>query len=426
MPTSILIRGGRVIDPVSRRDARGDLYLVDGRIAERPAPLPAGTRTISAAGRVVVPALIDLHVHLREPGLEAAETIASGTRAAAAGGFGAVVAMPNTQPPIDTPERLREEIASAVAAGFCDVWPSACLTRGRSGAELAPLAALAAAGAAAFTDDGTTVMSDALMRRAMAEAARLGRTVMDHAQDHDAEQRGVMHEGTASRRLGLPGIPTAAETRIVERDIRLARETGCTLHIQHISSREGAERVRRARAEGLRVTAEVTPHHLALCDEDLAGPDANFKMNPPLRAAADREALLAAVLDGTLTCFATDHAPHTAEAKARGMLHAPFGIVGLETAVGVTYTLLVKSGRMTIERWLRAWTLHPAAVLGREPPSLAPGQPANVTILDLDSPWTVNPARFVSRSHNTPFSGRVLTGRSVCTIYGGNVVFEGE
>jgi dihydroorotase len=268
-------------------------------------------------------------------------------------------------------------------------------------------------------------MNDAVMLAVMRRAAALDRGVMDHAQDHDAERRGVMHEGAASARLGLPGIPADAETRIVERDIRLAVEAGCRLHIQHITGRDALEAVRRARMAGASVTAEVTPHHLALCDEDIRAPDPNFKMNPPLRSAADREALGLGVADGTVTCLATDHAPHTSEAKGRGFLDAPFGVVGLETAVGVTYDHLVRSGRMSALEWVRRWTTGPAAVLGRPSPGLAPGGAANVAVIDIESEWTVDPATFQSRSRNTPFAGCRLRARPVLTLHEGRVVWEG-
>lgn len=414
----------RILDPESGRDETGELVLADGRVAP-PGIVPAGRRIvdIDARGWVAVPAFLDLHVHLREPGGEAAETVESGTRAAAAGGFGLVVSMPNTRPPTDTPARVRQILDLARAAGCCEVGPSACLTRERSGGQVASLAGLAAAGAVAFTDDGGTVMDDAVMQAAMAEAARLGRPVMDHAQDHEAEKRGVMHEGAASRRAGLPGIPSAAEVRIVERDIRLARETGAALHIQHLSAADSVDLIRRARADGLRVSAEATPHHLALCDEDIDPADANFKMNPPLRGAADREALRRAVAEGVITCFATDHAPHPADSKARGFAGAPFGIIGLETAVGVTYTELVVPGRMALREWVRRWTSGPAAVLGRPAPRLAPGAPAHVALLDLTTSWTVDPTRFQSRSRNTPFGGRELKGRAMMTFHAGRRVW---
>jgi dihydroorotase len=419
----IIVAGGRVVDPAAGTDGPGEVWIADGRIAPAGAFPRAEATIIAAAGRLVAPAFVDLHVHLREPGTDAAETIASGTRAAAAGGFQTVVAMPNTTPPLDDPALVRFQIETARAEGFAEVVPSACLTKGRKGAEVADLDALAAAGAGVFTDDGSTVMDDAVMREAMRRAAPLGLAVMDHAQDHDAERRGVMHEGARSRALGLPGIPSGAETRIVERDIRLARETGCRLHIQHISGRDALEAVRKAAGEGVPVTAEVTPHHLDLCDEDIREPDPNYKMNPPLRSARDRRALEDAIVDGSVTCLATDHAPHTAEAKARGFLHGPFGIIGLETAIGVTWERLVRSGRMTALEWVRRWTTGPAAVLRRQAPSLVAGSPARVVVIDVDAAWVVDPSVFLTRSRNTPFAGRTLHARPVTTLRDGRVVW---
>ena len=424
MEPAYALEGGSWMDPVSGSSGERPLWIHEGRVRFNAPPTGTPVQRMEVTGRWIVPGLMDLHVHLREPGNDAAETIRSGTRAAAAGGFNAVVCMPNTRPPLDSPESVAQQISLATEAGYCRVWPSACLTVGRSGKSVAPLAALARAGAAAFTDDGCTVMDDAIMLEAMRQARVLNRVVMDHAQDTNAEARGCMHAGEASVRFGLPGIPSSAEADVIERDIRLSRETGCALHIQHITSREGVEAVRRARAEGLPVTAEVTPHHLALCDTDMPGPDPNWKMNPPLRGAADREALRQAVLDGVVTCLATDHAPHTAESKNQGMRHAPFGIIGLETAVGVTWTELVQSGRMRMLDWLRLWTTGPAAVLGVPAPTLADGAPANITVLDLESPWTVNPSKFLSLSRNTPFAGRTLRGRAVATFLQGRCVFK--
>lgn len=424
MPEPILIRGGRLLDPARGREEVGDLFLLNGRIAPTPASLPCGTRVIEALGQWVVPGLVDLHVHLREPGGEEQETIESGTRAAARGGFTAVAAMPNTTPPMDLPEAIVRFLARARDAALIRVLPVACLTRGRDGRELCDLEALARAGAVAFSDDGTTPADAALMRRAMERARACGRPVLDHAQDPEAERRGgVMHDGPWARRWGLPGIPAEAEVRMIRRDIALAAETGCRIHLQHVSTREGVDLVREARARRLPVTAEATPHHLALCDEDVRPDDARFKVNPPLRSAKDREALREGVADGTLSVLATDHAPHTAWAKARGFREAPFGIVGLETAVGLTYTVLVGGGLMRVGEWLARWTIGPAEVLGLDAPTLAPGAPADVTLLDLDSEWTVDSQEFLSRSRNTPFDGWRLVGRAVCTIHGGRVVW---
>lgn len=415
----IYIRGARIVDPASRRDEVGDLYVRDGRIAETPPSPPPDALLIDGADLTVVPGLIDLHVHLREPGNEDAETVETGSRAAAHGGFTAVVAMPNTNPPTDTRERVAHLRQLGEQAKMTRVIPAGCISIGREGRELAPLAEMARAGALAFTDDGATVASEDLMLEAMARAKDLNLVIMDHAEDADLEKRGVMHEGHWSRHWKLPGIPPEAEIKTVARDIRLAERTGCALHIQHVSARESAGMIRDARKRGLRVSGELTPHHLALTDEDVRPDNANFKMNPPLRSKEDREALIQAVCDGTLQAFATDHAPHTAAAKAKGFADAPPGVVGLETAVGITYTELVARGLMDLPTWVRRWTSGPAGVLGIPEPTLRAGAPADLAVLDLKNEWTVRAEAFCSKSRNTPFEGRRLTGRAILTVFGG-------
>ena len=411
------------MDPVSGDETIRDVWLRGGRILDAPAQQGHADRVFDAAGLVVAPGLVDLHVHLREPGGEEAETIASGTRAACRGGITTLVAMPNTNPPIDSAALVRRSIRAGEAGAGARVLPSACLTRARAGRELADLAALSAAGAVAFTDDGSTVTDEALLERAMCAARELGRPVMDHALDPHIAAGGVMHEGTCSARAGLPGIPSEAETGTVARDIRLARRTGCRVHIQHVSAGRSVDLIRDARQEGLPVSGELTPHHLLLTDADVPTHDPDFKMNPPLRSAEDRAALRQGLADGTLQALATDHAPHCAEHKARGFLRAPFGVVGLETAVGVTYTALVRDGPMSRMEWLRRWTTGPAAILGLAPPSLAAGQPADVVVMDLDAEWTVRRADFVSRSVNTCFDGRRLRGRAVAAFRGARRVW---
>ena len=424
MNKAIYIRGGRLIDPSANTDEVRDLFIKDGVIVETPADVPAGSEVIEAKGLVVVPGLIDVHVHLREPGGEDAETIETGSRAAAHGGFTTIVAMPNTKPPLDTPERVAFVKRRGEEVGLVQVIPSACITAGRDGREVADLKALVEAGAGVFTDDGSTVASDETMKRAMTLAAALNMTIMDHAQDREMEKDGVMHEGEFSKHWKLPGIPSEAEIKVIRRDIDLARRTGCAVHIQHVSTKEGAGLIREARARRLKVSGELTPHHLALTDADIKEGDTNYKMNPPLRSAADRAALVHAIVDGSLQAFATDHAPHTAAAKARGFLQAPFGIIGLETAVGVTYTELVVSGLMDLGAWIHRWTTGPARVLGLPDPGLKPGAPADVTILDLNKTWTVRSREFLSKSRNTPFEGRKLAGRAVRTICRGRTTWQ--
>lgn len=424
MDRPLWIENGRVVDPATGEDARRTLGIRNGVIANTAGEPPPDAEVIDATGLVVSPGFWDVHVHLREPGGEAAETIASGSEAAARGGFTTIVAMPNTTPTIDTPELVEFVLRAGREAGHARVWTTSAITRGRQGRELAPLAECAEAGAIAFTDDGGTVPSTGLMRDAMVEARALDRVIMDHAQDPVLEQQGVMHEGDVSRRLNLPGIPSRAETEIVQRDADLSRETGCAVHIQHVTAGDSIPIIAAAKQMGTRITAELTPHHLALADEDIGSDDANFKMNPPLRTAGDRDALRQGLLDGVLDFLATDHAPHPAERKAEGFLTAPFGILGLETAVGVTHGALVSSGALSLAAWIGRWTAGPARLLGRPPPSLAPGSRADVTLLDLRTSWTVNPADSASKSRNTPFGGRTLTGRAVRTILAGRTTWQ--
>lgn len=423
MSETILLRGGRIIDPARSIDQVADLFIENGRVAAVPAQRPAGTRTIDAAGCLVVPGLIDLHVHLREPGGEENETIETGSRSAAAGGFTTVVAMPNTKPSHDTADTVAYVARRGRDVGLTRVLPSGAITMERKGRDLTDFAALRAAGACAFTDDGSTVQDDAVMEAAMRRAAALDMVIMDHAQDNLIErQGGVMHEGEFSRKFGYPGIPTFAEERIIRRDIDVAEKTGCALHIQHVTSAAGAQAIREGRARGVRVTGELTPHHLVLCDADIDPANANYKMNPPLRSAADRDALIAALLDGTLSCFATDHAPHSADKKARGFLKGPFGIVGLETAIGITWTKLVKPGLLDASAWVYKWTVEPARILGQPAPTLAPGAVADIAVVDIQTPWRVVAADLQSKSKNTPFDGWELLGRARHTLLGGAVV----
>lgn len=417
MSDTFIIRNGRVIEPATGRDELRDIHVADGTISAATASSPGNTIIIDASGMVVTPGFIDIHVHFREPGNEKAETIKSGSRSASAGGFSTVVTMPNTTPPADSAEMISWIINESDMIGLVNVLPSACITSGRKGLLLSDIRAAKAAGASALTDDGNTVYDDNLMREAMLIARELGLPVMDHALDPELAGRGVVREGPASIRMNVPGIPAAAETRIVERDIRLSQETGCSVHIQHISTARAVDLIRKARSQGIPVTGEATPHHLALTDSDIPDSDnTNYKMNPPLGNETDRQALIQGIVEGTLQAFATDHAPHTIEQKNKGILDAPFGIIGLETAIGITFTELVKSGRMNLISWLARWNAGPAEILGLPKPDLNPGSPANITILDLESEWTVDPEKFLSKSRNTPFAGRHLKGRAMYTF----------
>lgn len=422
MPSSWYIKAARIVDPATRRDSTGDLFIRNGVFASPPEELPSGCKVIDAAGLTAVPGLIDLHVHLREPGGEAAETVATGCLAAVRGGFTTIVAMPNTNPPMDDPVQLQALASRAAACNRCRVLAAPCITRGRAGQELTDFNALAKAGAVAFTDDGSTVSDAALLTEALRQAAAVDRPVMDHALDPAIAGSGVMHEGVRSHTLGLPGIPSEAENVIVARNIALVQATRGSMHIQHLSTGQSVDMIREALRRGLNVSAELTPHHIALTDDDVLADRADqFKMNPPLRSRSDREALQQGIADGTISCFATDHAPHTAEAKARGFLGAPFGVIGLETAVGITHSLLVAKGLMSLLDWAARWTLGPAAVLGLPAPRLAPDCPADLTLLDLDSIWTVRADAFASKSRNTPFDGWSLCGQAVYTFCNGNL-----
>ncbi len=417
-----LIAGGRVMDPAAGHDEVRDLYIVDGRISDAP-PVGSDCLRLDASGWIVVPGLVDLHTHLREPGDTAAETVATGTAAAARGGFTKVVAMPNTRPPLDTPERMRDFMRRVAEDALVSVLPCGCLTQARAGMAAADLTGLKQAGAIAFSDDGDTPLDERLFTGIAATAQSLELPILDHAEDKRCSAGGVMHAGARSRGLGLPGIPEEAELLAVDRDIRIASQTGCAMHIQHVSCAPSVERIRKARDRGIPVSAEVTPHHLAFCDTDVSISDSRYKMNPPLREVRDRIALRQAVIDGTISVLATDHAPHTEAAKAKGFLDAPFGVVGLETALAVTYTLLVCDAGMPLLAWLRRWTTGPTRVLGLPPPRMAPGERADVLVFDPRARRTIDAATFRSRSANSPFTGLVYNGQTMLTLCGGRMVW---
>jgi dihydroorotase len=421
---ALWIQNARVIDPASRRDAPGDLFIDQGRIV---APLSAAARKrarrIDARGLVACPGLVDVHVHFREPGQTHKETIATGSRAAAAGGFTSVVCMPNTSPVADNSGtiQLMKDVISRDAV--VRVHPTGCITVGMKGQVLAPIGSLKRAGVVAITDDGECVQSNDLMRRAVEYARMFSLPVMDHCQDYSMTQGAVMNEGVVSTRLGLRGWPHAAEDIIVARNIILAEQTGAHIHLQHISSRYSVDHIRRAKARGVRVTAEATPHHLALTEEALAGYDTHFKMNPPLRTEADRQALIAGLRDGTLDIIATDHAPHTDYEKDKEFDYAPNGILGLETALPVCLDVLVRQARFKLSRVVDLMTRLPAKIVDLPAGTLAEGAAADVCLFDPEETWRYDAKAGQSKSSNSPWSGRELQGRVRKTIVGGKVVY---
>ncbi len=422
---SLLIRNGRVVDPAGSVDAIQDLLITGDRIARLGRGLPPGEATVlDATGKIVCPGFIDLHVHLREPGEEYKETVATGTRAAAAGGFTAVCCMANTHPVNDTRAVTDYIRAKAEGEGVVRVYPIGAVTRNLGGEALAELAELAEAGCVAFSDDGQCVMNAALYRRAMEYTLPFGAPVISHAEDHHLSRGGAMNEGVVSTELGMPAAPAAAEDVMVARDVLLAELTGAHVHIAHLSTAGAVRLVRDAKARGVRVTAEVTPHHLLLTEEAVRGFDANAKMNPPLRTKRDAEAVLEALVDGTIDCIATDHAPHAVSEKEGEFDRAAFGIVGLETAVALLLDRLVTPGLLPLPTLVARLSRDPARVLNLPGGSLAAGAPADLTLLDPDARWTIDPARFQSKSRNTPFGGWTVTGRPWKTIVGGRVVWE--
>ncbi|HZR64937.1 MAG TPA: dihydroorotase [Terriglobales bacterium] len=423
---NLLIRGGRVIDPVARIDAPMDVLVRDGQIAEVAAPnkIRGGSEEkIDARGLIVAPGFIDLHVHLREPGQSYKETIASGTAAAAAGGFTSVCCMPNTTPVLDSQEWvtwLRQPQRGAVV----NVFPIAAATQASKGAVLTDFRALQRAGAVAVTDDGKPILSETTMRDAMRASAEINFPVVQHAEDTRMTQNCSMNEGQTSFRLGLRGMTDMAEASIVDRDVQLAQQfNGARLHVAHVSTAEALKSVRRGKKNRARVTCEVTPHHFALTDADVRDYDPNFKMNPPLRSAADREAMLVALGDGTIDAIATDHAPHAPHEKIIEFERAAFGITGLETALGLAITILHQRQKISLERIVELFTAGPARVFDlRGRGTLIRGSHADITIFDPKKRWTFDAAKSRSKSHNTPFDGWQLTGRVVAAIVGGRIV----
>jgi dihydroorotase len=426
---SMLVKGGRVIDPVNGRDGELDVLIDNGRISKvgRALPVDGADVVTVKAGWLVVPGLIDIHVHLREPGQEHKETVATGTLSAVTGGFTAVACMPNTDPINDHPGITELILRKAQEAGLAKVYPIGAVSIGSRGEQLAELAAQKAAGCVAFTDDGRPVSTALLMRRALEYAGMLGVPIIDHCEDPSLKGDGVAHEGFRAASLGLRGIPGAAESIMVERDIALTELTGGAFHVAHMSARQSLRAVRAAKQRGARVTSEVTPHHFVLTDDALEQPiryDTNTKMNPPLREAADRDAMIEGLVDGTIDVIATDHAPHHADEKLVEFDHAPFGIVGLETAVPLVFDRLVHTGRIGLTRMIELLTVNPARVLHLPGGSLTEGQAADITILAPDAATTIRAADLRSKSKNTPFDGWTLRGGVAATIVDGRLVYS--
>jgi len=423
-PVTLLVRGGRLVDG-NGLDRVADVAIAGDVIAAIGPGLTAGpgAAVVDAAGLFVLPGLCDMHVHLREPGEEDKETVATGVAAAVAGGFTDVACMPNTQPALDDQSRVRFVRERAQAAGLARVHVIAAVTQGREGTQLTEMADLRAAGAVGFSDDGAPVRNAELMRRALEYGKMVGAPIIDHCEDRELAANGVMNEGRVATELGLLGIPAAAEDVMVARDLLLAEMTGAHVHIAHLSTRGGVELVRQAKARGVHVTAEVTPHHLVLTDEAVRRYDPNTKMNPPLRTSADVLALRAGLKDGTIDAIASDHAPHTDHEKELEFDQAPFGVVGLETAFSLMLTELVDKGVIDLPGLVRAMSLAPRRILRLPGGVLAPAAPADLTLVDPEARWQVDPARFRSKARNTPFAGFRLRGEVVATIAGGRQVF---
>jgi dihydroorotase len=415
---NILLKGGRLIDPTTGVDEHRDLMIIDGRI-DRVAPslsAKAGAKAVDLKGAWIVPGLIDIHVHLREPGFEHKETIESGCASAREGGFTTVCCMPNTNPSIDDESVARyvRQKGREVLGGVIDVFPIAAATKGRKGEELAPIAELVEAGAVGLSDDGSPIASAEIMRRVLEYSSMYGIVVIQHAEEPSMTRGGCVNEGYTSTRVGLPGIPSVAEELCVARDLILLRYVPkARYHVAHISTAPTIDLVRRGKRAGLNVTAEVTPHHFTLTDEIVATYDTNTKMNPPLRTREDVEAAREGLRDGTIDVIATDHAPHTIDEKDVEYTAAPFGIVGLETAVGLTISELVRPGILTPYQAVEKLATNPRRIVGIPAVSIQEGAMANLTIIDPDRTWTVQPSEFRSKSKNSPFQGRVLTGRSI-------------
>ncbi|MFP4623047.1 MAG: dihydroorotase [Gemmatimonadota bacterium] len=424
----LLLKGGRVIDPAAGVDETLDVLLADGTVAQVGTELAASAEADvrDVTGLVVAPGLIDVHVHLREPGGEHKETIATGAWAAVVGGFTSICGMPNTDPPVDDPAAVGYVLAQGARAGAARVYPAGAVSVGQKGERLTLVGEMVDAGAVAISDDGLPITDSGLMRLALEYAGTFGIPVAAHCEDRSLSRNGSMNEGLISTRLGITGIPAAAEEVMIARDLILAEVTGGRLHIQHVSTRRGVELIRASKARGAHVTAEGTPHHFALTDEAVVGYRTDAKVNPPLRPADDREAVREGLRDGTLDCIATDHAPHHYDEKEQAFDDAPFGLVGLETALGLAVTELVEPGILSLSDLIDRMSAAPARAFNLPGGTLAQGAPGDVTVFDPSEEWTVDPAAFASKSRNTPFAGRTLRGRARMTVVGGRVVWTAE
>jgi dihydroorotase len=421
----LLIKNGRVIDPASRHDAVADVLLDDGLIVAMGPNLSAsGAEIFDATGLIVAPGFIDMHVHLREPGFEHAETIESGSRAAAAGGFTSICPMPNTKPVNDNATVTSYIVEKARRHAIVNVWPIGAITKGSNGEELASISSMRSAGAVAISDDGRPVMNARVMRRAMEFARSYGIPVINHCEDLHLSAGGDMHEGFESVRRGLRGIPGCSEDVMVARDILLAEVTGAHYHVAHISSKHSVEMVQFAKSRGLPVTSEVTPHHIALADRDIPPYDSNYKMKPPLRSCGDVDAMIAGVVSGAIDAIATDHAPHPGDEKMQEFEKCPFGILGLETAIGLSLEQLVHPGKISIPRLVELFTTGPARILKLNRGTLALRSPGDVTIFSADREWTYDVNKSASRSRNSPFDGKTFKGGPVATVVRGEIVWQ--
>lgn len=427
MPKAIRIKNARIIDPQISRDEQGDLYIVDGKIASRPAKAVLdAAEVIDATGLVAAPGLVDMHVHFRVPGQTHKETIRTGTSAAAAGGFTSVVCMPNTSPPADTAGTIQLIKDAIRREAVVNVFPTGCITVGRDGQMLAPTGSLKKAGVVAISDADRCVQNSGIMRRAVQYAHMFNLPVIDHCQDEDLTREGVMNEGVVSTKLGLRGLPRASEDIIVSRDVILSTHSGAHIHLQHITSKTAIDIIRRAKARGINITAEATPHHIALTEKEVESFNPVFKMNPPLRAEEDRLALLDALEDGTIDCIATGHAPHTDYEKDVEFDYAPFGVIGLETALSVVLGELYHGKRLSLSGTLSLLTYRPAEILKLNKGTLGEGADADIVIFDPDETWTPQEKAFFSKSSNSPWIGRELKGKVKTTLVRGSVVFDGR